>query len=72
MQKNISKVHRMDFWAIFFTAEKSTIGFSLTEMLGRYLRKYGVQNKRVFFSMFLHPNRVKSLQNLKLSFHKHL
>ena len=42
----------MDFWTIFFTAEKSTVGFSLTEMLGRYLRKYGVQNKRVFFNIF--------------------
>ena len=60
----------MDFWAIFFTAEKSTVGFSLTEMLGRYLRKYGVQNKHVF-SIFLHSNRVKSSQNSKLSFHKH-
>ena len=59
MQKNISKVHRMDFWAIFFTAEKSTIGFSLTEMLGRYLRKYGVQNKRVFFQCFYIQTELK-------------
>ena len=44
---------------IFFIAEKPVMGFSLTEMLVRYLRKNGVQNAR-FFSVFLYSSRVKS------------
>ena len=36
----------------FFIAEKSTIGFSMIDMLGRYLRKYGVQNTRDIFQYF--------------------
>ena len=40
---------------IFFIAEKIVMGFSLTEMLGRYLRKNGVQNAR-FFSVLLYSN----------------
>ena len=32
----------------FFIAEKPTMGFSLTEMLGRYLRKW-FQNTRDFY-----------------------
>ena len=36
-----------------FVAENTAMGFSLTEMLGRYLRKYGVQNKWVFVNIFI-------------------
>ena len=37
----------------FFIAEKPVMRFSLTEMLGRYLRKNGVQNAGFFFSVFI-------------------
>ena len=55
---------------IFFIAEKPVMGFSLTEMLGRYLRKNGVQNARFFFQCF-YIQTVKSKQNSKCSFYKH-
>ena len=44
MYYTISKVHRANFRQFFFIAEKTTMVFSVIEMLGRYLRKYGVQN----------------------------
>ena len=48
----------MDFWATVFIAEKPTIDFSSTEMLGRYLRKYWEQNKP-FFQYFYIQTELK-------------
>ena len=41
------------------------MGFSLTEMLGRYLRKNGLQNARFFFSVFIYKKvKVNEIQNV--------
>ena len=43
------------------------MGFSLTEMLGRYLRKYWVKNTGPFFSIFIFKQSYK-LTKFKIVF----
>ena len=50
---------------IFFIAEKPVMGFSLTEMLGRYLRKNGVQNARFFQCFYIQAElKVNEIRNV--------
>ena len=55
----------MDFWVILFIVEKPVMGFSLTEMLRRYLRKNGVQNTRFFQCFYIQTEvKVNKIQNV--------
>ena len=51
----------------FFIAEKRIMDFSLIEMLGKYLRKYGVQNRHVVFNIFIFKQNEK-LTKFKIIF----